>query len=123
MLHERDLTLAQHNQAVIAYEQVIAQAFAEVHNALVSQREAVIRLKATADQVQNQVGLAQLVDQRLLAGVSPQQDVLNARLAVFSAQQEWVSAWAQQQTSLLNSVKAIGGGFYVEEKSFLNLNP
>ncbi len=123
LLHERDLTLAQHNQAVIAYEQVIAQAFAEVHNALVSQREAVIRLKATADQVQNQVGLAQLVDQRLLAGVSPQQDVLNARLAVFSAQQEWVSAWAQQQTSLLNSVKAIGGGFYVEEKSFLNLNP
>lgn len=112
--YERDINVAKQNQAVIAYEKVIAEAFAEVHNILVAQGQAVKRLNTNTEQVENQLHLLDLANKRVQAGLAGQAELLNARLAVFSAQKNWVQAWAKHQNALFNAVKAIGGGFSFE---------
>lgn len=111
LFNERDAAVAKRNQAVIAYEAAIRQAFSEVLDALVAQREALDRLQSRAEQVKSLNRLVDLAKLRVEAGVSSQLELLDAQRALLNAQLAWTQAWGAQQSALLSVIKALGGGF------------
>ncbi|MDX1667778.1 MAG: efflux transporter outer membrane subunit [Limnobacter sp.] len=114
LFDERDAQVARQNQVVITYEAAIRNAFAEVHDALVAQREARERLDSRAAQVESLKRLVDLAQKRVDAGVSSQLELLDAQRGLLNAQVDWAVSWGTQQAALLGVIKALGGGFQVE---------
>lgn len=111
LFDERDAQVARQNQAVIAYEAAIRNAFGEVYDALTAQKEAKERLLARREQVQSLQRLVDLAQKRVDAGVSSQLELLDAQRALLATQIDWALAWGTQQSALLAVIKALGGGF------------
>ena len=115
LFDERDAQVARQNQAVIAYEAAIRGAFGEIYDALTAQTQAKERLLAHKEQVISLQRLADLAQKRVDAGVSSQLELLDAQRALLNAQIDWALAWGTQQSALLAVIKALGGGFQVEQ--------
>ncbi|HEX5485837.1 MAG TPA: efflux transporter outer membrane subunit [Limnobacter sp.] len=110
---QRDVVLAQRNQAVINYEAAIRKAFGEVDDAITAQMQARDRLTTRAQQVQSLQRTVELAQKRVDAGVSGQLELLDAQRNLLNAQLDWAQAWGSQQSALLAMVSALGGGFKV----------
>lgn len=108
---QQDIASARRNQAVVNYEAAIRNAFREVYDAVVLQREARERLQTRAAQVATLKQLVALAEKRVAAGVSSQLELLDAQRNLLGAEQAWAQAWGAQQSALLAMVRALGGGF------------
>lgn len=106
-----DAAVAKRNQAVIGYEAAVRNAFREVYDATVLQREARERMQTRAAQVASLRQVVALAQKRVDAGVSPQLELLDAQRNLLGAELAWAQAWGLHQRALLAMITALGGGF------------
>jgi multidrug efflux system outer membrane protein len=106
-----DLAQARQQEAILAYQQAVQQAFREVDDALVDYRKtresrlSQVRLVAAAQRAFDSA------DKRYLHGVSSYLDVLDAQRALFDAQLSLTRTEQDELGALVRLYKALGGGW------------
>lgn len=106
-----DIQTALQEQALIAYEQSVAQALAEVENALVAlakQRERVASLTLAGDTARL---AAQLAQHRYGSGLIDYGSLQDTQRSQLSAEDSLASARGDEAAALVQLYKALGGGF------------
>ncbi len=106
-----ELREAQQQEAAIAYQKVVLQAWHDVVNALVAYRneqERRARLKAQIDHSRQVLTLSRA---RYSDGVTEFVTVLDAERTLFSAQQQYAVSSTNVSTDLVQLYKALGGGW------------
>jgi multidrug efflux system outer membrane protein len=101
----------QASQAVIAYEQSVLQAFAEIEDALVAINKAQDIYLARKRQAESAAKAAMLSKERYDGGVTSYLEVLDADRSQFQAELAASAAFQQTLTSYINLYKALGGGW------------
>ncbi len=105
------LRKAQQQQAMIAYDKTVLQAFSDVDNALTDyekeqQRRTLLRQSVAANE--HAFDLAQ---QRYTQGIATYLDVLNAQQSVLTSQRQYQDSTAAVSTDLVSLYLALGGGW------------
>ena len=106
-----DIQTALQEQALIAYEQSVAQALAEVENALVAlakSRERVASLTLAGDSARL---AAQLAQHRYGSGLIDFGSLQDTQRSQLSAEDSLASARGDEASALVQLYKALGGGF------------
>ena len=111
--NQANLEVSQANRdiAVAAYERSIQVAFREVADALAGRATLGEQLNAQRAQAQAEARRFQLADLRFQNGASSYLDVLDAQRALFQAQQGVVITQAAQVQNLVTLYKVLGGGW------------
>ncbi len=105
------LRKAQQQQAMIAFDKAVLQAFSDVDNALTDyekeqQRRTLLRQAVVANE--HAFNLAQ---QRYTQGIATYLDVLNAQQSVLTSQRQYQDSTAAVSTDLVSLYLALGGGW------------
>lgn len=106
-----DLRRRQQEEAAIAYQKSVLNAFHEVDNALTAYRaeqQRNERLRAQAAEVRRALSLA---NSRFRQGLSDYLEVLTAQRSVLDAEQQLASSTASVSSDLVALYKALGGGW------------
>lgn len=103
--------VAQQEQTLLAYEQTVRQAFKEVLDALVAQRQAGEVATAEARRADALSRAAELADLRYRNGVSSYLDVLDAQRNLYQASQAAIDARRAQLAAVVALNTALGGGW------------
>jgi multidrug efflux system outer membrane protein len=104
-------TAARREQALIAYEQTLQQAFKETLDALVASRQTREQAEAESRRVAAQRRATQLAELRYKAGEASHLDVLDAQRNLYAAEQSRLSAEQARLTASADLFRALGGGF------------
>ncbi len=105
-----DLRKAEQQEAAIAFQRAVLQAFQEVDDALIAYHSEQSRRSALQAAVNANHRAVALATQRYRSGVSDFLEVLTAQRSLFAAQQQLVTSQAQASTNLVQLYKALGGG-------------
>lgn len=108
---------AQQEQATIAYQQTVRQAFREVRDALRDIDATVERVGTASRTVQAYEETVSLAQARYEAGMVGLQDVLDARRQLYGAQINLSDATRDRLVANANLFKALGGGWNMEERA------
>jgi multidrug efflux system outer membrane protein len=101
-------------QALVGYLQSVQGAFREVDDALVSLEKNRAGLQAEGRRVAALADYARLAKVRYDEGYSSYIDVLDAQRLLFDAELQYVSVQGDVFASLVNTYKAMGGGWVIE---------
>lgn len=109
--YQVDAAQAREQQALLQYQNAVAQAFRDVSDALVARQRYAEFLSAQEQQVQalRQVNLHVL--QRYEIGYSSYFEVIDAASGLYSAELQLVQAYRDNLLSLVQLYKALGGGW------------
>lgn len=99
------------NEAQIAYEATVQQAFADVENALVAYTKTRAQLTEQRSLVEAASAALRLANLRYVDGVSTYLDVLDSERQLFNAQLSEVQTEGTVLLSLVQLYKALGGGW------------
>jgi len=102
---------ASHKAILLAYQQSIQNAFADVENALNSRTELAKQLDAQEKLVKAQQNYAKLAQLLYDGGYAPYSTVLQAEEQLFPSELNLATIRGQQLASLVNIYKAMGGGW------------
>jgi NodT family efflux transporter outer membrane factor (OMF) lipoprotein len=102
---------ATREEAVVAYEQAIQNAFREVEDALVSTQKLGEQLDAQAKTVEAERVRLELSELRYESGVASYSDVLDAQRSLFSAELILAQLGSARLTSIAQLYRALGGGW------------
>lgn len=104
-------------QALVGYLQTVQGAFREVDDALISSRMSHEQLTAEGRRVQALTDYARLAKLRYDEGYASYIEVLDAQRSLFDAQLQYVSVQGDVYTSLINTYKAMGGGWIIQAQT------
>jgi multidrug efflux system outer membrane protein len=104
-------TEAATDAALLAYQQAIQKAFADVDDALVSRQELIEQVAAQERQVKALRAYVDLAQQLFDGGRVPYSTVTQAEEQLFPAELNWAAARAELCVSLVDIYKAMGGGW------------
>ena len=109
---------AREEQAILQYQQAVAQAFREVSDALAARQGAADALIAQDEQVAALRAVREQVLKRYNIGFSSYFEVIDAERSLYDAELARVNVYRNTLTSLVQLYKALGGGWQVSaEKS------
>jgi len=106
-----DIYTAREKQAMLQYQQSVAQAFREVSDALAVRQGSSESLRAQDEQVAALRAAREQVLKRYAIGFSSYFEVIDAERALFDAESQRVLAYRNTLTSLVQLYKALGGGW------------
>lgn len=101
-------------EALYGYVSAVQSAFREVNDALVATEKGRVRLKEQGKQVEALQTYARLAWLRFEAGTTSYLEVLDAERSLFDAELSYGQRQADVFTSLVNTYKAMGGGWVSE---------
>lgn len=104
---------AREQQAILAYQQTVTQAFREVGDALAARSGYSESLRVQDDQVLALRAAREQVGKRYAAGYSSYFEVIDADRTLFDAELARVQVYRNTMTSLVQLYKALGGGWQV----------
>lgn len=107
-------------QALVGYLQTVQGAFREVDDALVSVQKSREQLAAEGRRVQALSDYARLAKVRYDEGYASYIEVLDAQRSLFDAELQYVSIQSDVYTSLVNTYKAMGGGWIIRAQATAN---
>lgn len=114
---EKEIAVAQFDQAKVLYERAVTGAFADISTALVS-REKLIEVRQesakTVDAYREAVRIANI---RYESGKSSYFEVLDAMQQLFPAEQRLARVTRDELSSVVLVYRALGGGWQVEEEA------
>lgn len=102
---------AREQQAILAYQQTVAQAFREVGDALAARSGYSEALRVQNEQVAALRAAREQVAKRYAAGYSSYFEVIDADRTLFDAELARVQAYRNTMNSLVQLYKALGGGW------------
>ena len=102
---------AAHDAALLAYQQAIQQAFADVDDALVSRTELAEQVAAQERLVKALRGYSRLAQYLYDGGRESYTTVLQAEEQLFPAELNWAAAQAALYVTTVDIYKAMGGGW------------
>lgn len=102
---------SQQKQALLRYEQAVLFALQDVEGALIAYFEEEKREKFLSDQVEALARALQLTQDLYVAGLSDEQEVLNARKAMLEAENSLAGSQQALGSDLIALYKAIGGNW------------
>ena len=109
-----ELRKQQQQEAAIAYQKAVLQAFTEVDDALTAYQAEQRRNAQLQEAVkQNRLAL-NLAQQRYRQGISDFLEVLTAQRSLFAAEEQLARSTATVSTNLVQLYKALGGGLGVQ---------
>jgi len=108
-------------QTLVGYLQTVQGAFRDVDDALVSVQKSREQLVVEGRRVAALSDYARLANLRYFEGYTSYLDVLDAQNKLFDAQLQYVSIQNDVYTSLVNTYKAMGGGWIVQAEDTANL--
>ncbi|MGD8617915.1 MAG: efflux transporter outer membrane subunit [Gammaproteobacteria bacterium] len=104
-------------QALVAYLQTVQTAFRDVDDALVNVQKSREQLAAEGRRVQALRDYAHLARLRYDEGYASYIEVLDAQRSLFDAELQYVSVRGDVYTSLVNTYKAMGGGWVIQAQA------
>jgi multidrug efflux system outer membrane protein len=107
-------------QALIAYLRTVQGAFREVDDALISVQKAREQLAAEDRRVRALNNYAHLAKLRYNEGVAAYIEVLDAQRSLFDAELQYLRVRGDVYTFLVNTYKAMGGGWVVKAEAVAN---
>jgi multidrug efflux system outer membrane protein len=107
-------------QALVGYLQTVQGAFRDVDDALVSVQKTREQLAAEGRRVQALGDYARLAQVRYDEGYASYIEVLDAQRSLFDAQLQYVGIQANVYASLVDSYKAMGGGWIIKAEAVSN---
>jgi multidrug efflux system outer membrane protein len=107
-------------QALVGYLQTVQTAFRDVDDALISVQKSREQLEAEGRRVQALRDYAHLAKLRYDEGYAAYIEVLDAQRSLFDAELQYVSVRGDVYTSLVNTYKAMGGGWVSEAQATAN---
>ncbi len=107
-------------QTLTAYLQTVQAAFRDVDDALISVQKSRERLAAEGRRVQALDDYARLAKLRYDEGYASYIEVLDAQRSLFDAELQYVSVRGDVYTSLVNTYKAMGGGWIIQAQATAN---
>lgn len=107
-------------QALVGYLQTVQGAFREVDDSLVSVQKSREQLAAEGRRVQALSDYARLAKVRYDEGYASYIEVLDAQRSLFDAELQYVSIQSDVYTSLVNTYKAMGGGWIIQAQATAN---
>ncbi len=107
-------------QTLVGYLQTVQSAFREVDDALISVRKSREQLAAEGRRVAALADYARLAKLRYDEGYSSYIDVLDAQRSLFDAELQYVTVQADVYNSLVNTYKAMGGGWIIQAQATAN---
>jgi multidrug efflux system outer membrane protein len=107
-------------QALTAYLQTVQSSFRDVDDALISVQKSRERLAAEGRRVQALGDYARLAKLRYNEGYASYIEVLDAQRSLFDAELQYVSVLGNVYTSLVNTYKAMGGGWVTQAQATAN---
>jgi multidrug efflux system outer membrane protein len=110
-VYQVDIYTAREKQAILLYQQAVAQAFREVSDALAARQGYGEFLRAQEDQVAALREAGQRVLKRYAIGYSSYFEVIDADRDLFNAELQLALAYQNALTSLVQLYKALGGGW------------
>lgn len=102
---------AREQQAILAYQQTVAQAFREVGDALAARSGYREALQVQGEQVAALRAAREQVGKRYAAGFSSYFEVIDADRALFDAELARVQSYRNTMTALVQLYRALGGGW------------
>ena len=113
------VSLAQRDEAEIAYRQLVTQAFGEVSTALSAHTQLAESLRQEAISVRAYEESVRLSSVRYDNGLSSYFEVLDAKLQLFPAESTLVQYDLGRKVALVNLYKALGGGWKLGDTDWL----
>ena len=110
-IYQVDIYTAREKQAMLQYQQTVAQAFREVSDALAARQGYSESLRAQDEQIAALRAAREQVLKRYAIGFSSYFEVIDAERALFDAELLRVQAYRNTLTSLVQLYKALGGGW------------
>ena len=107
-------------QALTAYLQTVQSAFRDVDDALISVQKSRERLVTEGRRVQALDDYARLAKLRYDEGYASYIEVLDAQRSLFDAELQYISVRGNVYTSLVNTYKAMGGGWVMQAQATAN---
>jgi multidrug efflux system outer membrane protein len=107
-------------QALTAYLQTVQSAFRDVDDALISVQKSRERLVTEGRRVQALDDYARLAKLRYDEGYASYIEVLDAQRSLFDAELQYISVRGDVYTSLVNTYKAMGGGWVMQAQTTAN---
>ncbi|MDB5840552.1 MAG: outer membrane protein multidrug efflux system [Herminiimonas sp.] len=109
--YQVEATRGRQEQAILQYQNAVAQAFREVADALAARRSFREFLTAQEQQVNALRQASQRVLRRYETGFSSYFEVIDAENSLFSAELQMVQAYGNSLVSLVQLYRALGGGW------------
>jgi multidrug efflux system outer membrane protein len=113
-LYQVDIYTAREKQAILQYQQAVAQAFREVSDALAARQGYRDSLTVQDEQIAALRAAREQVMKRYNIGFSSYFEVIDADSALFVAELARVTVYRNTLTSLVQLYKALGGGWQQE---------
>ena len=107
-------------QALIGYLQTVQSAFRDVDDALISVQKLRDQLTAEGRRVAALADYARLAKIRYDEGYASCIEVLDAQRSLFDAELQYIGVQGDVYTSLVNTYKAMGGGWIVKAEAVAN---
>jgi multidrug efflux system outer membrane protein len=107
-------------QALVGYLQTVQTAFRDVDDALISVQKTREALAAEGRRVAALADYARLAKLRYDEGYASYIEVLDAQRSLFDAELQYVGVRGEVYTSLVNTYKAMGGGWIIEAQATAN---
>jgi len=107
-------------QSLTAYLQTVQTAFRDVDDALIRVQKSRERLAAEGRRVQALDDYARLAKLRYDEGYASYIEVLDAQRSLFDAQLQYITVRGDVYTSLVNTYKAMGGGWVMQAQTTAN---
>jgi multidrug efflux system outer membrane protein len=101
-------------QALVGYLQTIQTAFLEVDDALISVQKSREQLAAEGQRVAALAEYARLAKLRYDEGYASYIEVLDAQRSLFDAELQYVAVQSDVYASLIDTYRAMGGGWVIE---------
>ncbi|MDB5808360.1 MAG: transporter [Betaproteobacteria bacterium] len=112
--YQVEIYTARERQAILQYQQAVAQAFREVSDALAARQGFTDRLTAQDEQVAALRSAREQVGRRYNIGFSSYFEVIDADTALFNAELTRIAAYQNSLNALVQLYKALGGGWQIE---------
>ena len=116
-----DIAKLSKDEAYLNYESTLKTAFGEVRTALVQRESAFLNEKNYADLLESQEKIYNLAQIRYNNGSSSLEDLLNARQSYLNAKLNYESSVYNLLGSVVDIIKAFGGGFDALDDAELNI--
>ncbi len=109
--YQVEIFTAREKQVLLQYQQIVAQAFREVADALAARQGNSDALRTIDGQIDALRTVRELVLKRYAAGFSSYFEVIDAERTLFDAELQRVQYYSGTLTSLVQIYKALGGGW------------